>query len=179
MSAVTSPLRLALGAGLGRAEADPMVSTVTVPRELNPVPVIVTDSSTEAEAGVIVIDGFGVAKSVELPTIWPTVTDTICVPGLSDPPAVAAGTSTIAVNAPAASVRIPAVGIAFTPPIVRADAVVAGGKFEPVSVTVFPVEAEAGLTVTAPLGTDMLTILELLVVAVAPPTVSALSVTFT
>jgi len=72
-----SPLRLALGAGLGRAEAVPMSSVVTVPRELNPVPVIVIVSSTEAEAGVRAIVGFGVENSVELPVIVPIVTDTI------------------------------------------------------------------------------------------------------
>jgi hypothetical protein len=173
-----SPLREALGAGLGRAEAVPMVRVVTVPRELNPVPVTTIVSSTEAEFGVIVRLGLGVENSVELPTTSPTVTDTICVPGLSEPPAAAAGTSTITENAPSASVRMPAVGIALTPPIVIADAVVAGGKDEPVSVTVFPVEALAGVIVTAPLGIEKLIILELLVVAVAPPTVSALSVTF-
>jgi hypothetical protein len=72
-----SPLRLALGAGLGRAEADPMFSVVTVPRELKPVPVTVIVSSTAASAGVIVIVGLGVENSVELPTIEPTVADTI------------------------------------------------------------------------------------------------------
>jgi hypothetical protein len=76
-SAVISPLRLALGAGLGRAEAEPMFSVVTVPRELKPVPVIVIVSSTAASAGVIVMVGLGVENSVELPTIEPTVADTI------------------------------------------------------------------------------------------------------
>ena len=93
-SVVTSPLRLALGAGLGRAEADPMVSVDTVPRELNPVPTIVIVSSTAASAGVITIIGLGVEKSVELPVILPTVADMIWVPGASEPPVVAAGTST-------------------------------------------------------------------------------------
>jgi hypothetical protein len=59
------------------AEADPMFSVLTVPRELNPTPVIVIVSSTEAEEGVITIDGFGVEKTVELPVIVPTVTVTI------------------------------------------------------------------------------------------------------
>jgi len=59
------------------------------------------------------------------------------------------------------------------------DAVVDGGKAEPVIVTVFPVETLAGLTVITPLGTVTLTVFELLVVAVEPPTVSALSVTVT
>ena len=76
-SAETSPLRLALGAGLGRAEADPIVSVDTVPRELNPVPTIVIVSSTAASAGVITIVGLGVEKSVELPVILPTVADMI------------------------------------------------------------------------------------------------------
>jgi hypothetical protein len=75
--AVTSPLRLALGAGLGRAEADPMFSVDTVPRELNPVPVMVIVSSTAASAGLITIIGFGVEKSVELPVILPTVAEMI------------------------------------------------------------------------------------------------------
>ena len=72
-----SPLREALGAGLGRAEADPIFSTSTVPRELNPTPVITIVSSTEAEDGLIVIVGFGVENSVELPVIVPTVIVTI------------------------------------------------------------------------------------------------------
>jgi hypothetical protein len=172
-----SPLREALGAGLGRAEAVPMLRMVTVPRELNPVPVISIVSSTEAEAGLIVIVGFGVANSVELPMTLPTVTDTICVPGGSEPPAAAAGTSTRTVNPPSASVRIPPVGIALTPPIVIADAVVDGGKAVPTSVTVFPVEALTGLIVIPPLGITMLTILELLPVAPSP-TAAALSSTF-
>ena len=72
-----SPLREALGAGLGRAEADPMVRVVTVPRELNPTPETTIVSSTEASAGVIVIDGLGVENAVELPVIVPTVIVTI------------------------------------------------------------------------------------------------------
>jgi hypothetical protein len=77
ISEVISPFRVALGAGLGRADADPMVSTLTVPRELNPTPVTVIVSSTEAEDGEIVNVGLGVEKSVELPVIVPTVIDTI------------------------------------------------------------------------------------------------------
>jgi len=161
------------------AEADPMLRTVTVPRELNPEPVTVTVSSTAADAGLITILGFGVEKDVVLPVISPTLADTICVPGVSEPPAAAAGTSTNTVNPPSASVRIPAVGIAFAPPIVKADEVVPGGKFVPTIVTELPVEALEGVTVTAPLGTVTVTILELLVVAVVPPTVSALSIIFT
>jgi hypothetical protein len=81
------------------------------------------------------------------------------------------------VNPPEASVRIPPDGIASEEPIVNADAVVAGGNPVPVIVTVLPVEALEGVIVTVPFGTETLTVLELLVVAVAPPTVSALSVT--
>jgi hypothetical protein len=172
-----SPLRLALGAGLGRAEADPMFSVVTVPRELKPVPVIVIVSSTAASAGEIEILGLGVEKSVVLPTIEPTVADTICVPGDKDPPVVEAGTSMTCVKPPEASVRIPPDGIASEDPIVNADAVVAGGNPVPVIVTVLPVEALAGVIVTVPLGTVTLTVLVLLVVAPEPPTVAALSVT--
>jgi hypothetical protein len=172
-----SPLRVALGAGLGRAEADPIFSVVTVPRELNPVPVTVMVSSTAASAGVIVIAGLGVENSVELPVIEPTVADTICVPGDSEPPVVEAGTSITCVNPPAASVRIPPDGMASEDPIVNAEAVVAGGNPEPVMVTVLPVDALAGVTVTVPFGTVTLTVLELFVVAVEPPTVAALSVT--
>jgi hypothetical protein len=76
------------------AEADPMLNVVTVPRELNPVPVIVMISSTAASAGLIEIVGFGVENKVELPVITPTVASTICVPGDKDPPVVEAGTST-------------------------------------------------------------------------------------
>jgi hypothetical protein len=178
-SVVISPFRLALGAGLGMAEADPMLRTVTVPRELNPVPVTVIVSSTAADAGLILRDGFGVEKAVVLPVISPTLADTICVPGLSEPPAAAAGTSTNTVNPPSASVRIPAVGIAFAPPIVKAVEVDPGGKFVPTMVTILPVGALAGVTVIAPLGTLMLTILVLELSAVAPPIVPALSATFT
>jgi hypothetical protein len=71
-----------------------MFSVLTVPSELKPSPVIVMVSSTAASAGVIVIVGFGVEKSVELPVIAPTVVEMICVPGVNDPPVVAAGTST-------------------------------------------------------------------------------------
>jgi len=156
-----------------------MVSTLTVPRELNPTPETVIVSSTAAEAGLSVIDGFGVENSVELPVIVPIFTDTICVPGDSEPPVDAAGTSIIFVNAPLASEMMPPDGIASAPPIVMVDAVVDGGKAEPVIVTVFPVETLAGLTVITPLGTVTLTVFELLVVAVEPPTVSALSVTVT
>jgi hypothetical protein len=182
-----SPFRLALGAGLGRAEADPISSVVTVPRELNPEPVIVITSSTAASAGLIVIDGFGVENKVELPVITPTVVDTICVPGVKDPPVVEAGTSTTWVNPPSASVMIPALGIASAPPIVSADAVVPGGKPEPVTVTVLPVDALSGVTVTTPLGIDTLTTLELFAPgvcapfrseAVVTPIVVKLSVTF-
>jgi len=72
-----SPFLLALGAGLGRADAVPIFRVVTVPRELNPVPVIVTTSSIEAELGVIVTVGFGAEKEVDDPVIFPTVMVTI------------------------------------------------------------------------------------------------------
>jgi hypothetical protein len=72
-----SPLRAALGAGLGKADAEPIFSVVTVPSELNPVPVITTSSSTAAEDGVMVMLGFGVENSVVLPVICPTVADII------------------------------------------------------------------------------------------------------
>jgi len=63
--------------------------------------------------------------------------------------------------------------------MVKVEAVVFGGKFEPVRVIVLPVETDAGEAVTEPLGTDMLTVLVLFVVAVEPPMVAALSVTVT
>jgi len=75
--AVIVPLRLALGAGLGRAEAAPIFRVLTVPRELNPAPVITIVSSTAASAGVITIVGFGVEKEVELPVMLPTTVVTI------------------------------------------------------------------------------------------------------
>jgi hypothetical protein len=74
---VISPLLLALGAGLGRADAEPIFRVVTVPRELNPVPVIVTVSSIEAVLGEMVTTGFGAEKSVEDPVIAPTNISTI------------------------------------------------------------------------------------------------------
>jgi hypothetical protein len=154
-----------------------MFSVVTVPRELNPEPVIVIVSSTAASAGEITIDGLGVSKAVELPVIEPTVVDMICVPGVKDPPVVAAGTSITCVKPPEASVRIPPLGIASAPPIVNAEAVVAGGKPEPVIVTVLPVEALSGVTVTVPFGTVTLTVLLLLLDAVVSPTTLKLSVT--
>ena len=70
-------MRAALGAGLGKADAEPISSVVTVPSELNPVPVITTVSSTDAEDGLMVMDGFGVEKVVELPVICPIVADMI------------------------------------------------------------------------------------------------------
>jgi hypothetical protein len=67
--------------------------------------------------------------------------------------------------------------------MVKVEAVVFGGKFEPVSVIVFPVETDAGEAVTEPFGTEMLTVLVLLEVAVLLDalslTVAALSVTVT
>jgi hypothetical protein len=72
-----SPLLEALGAGLGRADAEPISRVVTVPRELNPVPVIVITSSTEAEDGVTVTVGFGVLNSVVVPVIFPTFANTM------------------------------------------------------------------------------------------------------
>jgi hypothetical protein len=63
--------------------------------------------------------------------------------------------------------------------MVNVDAVVFGGKLEPVKVIVLPVETDAGEAVTEPLGTDMLTVLVLLDVAVLPPMLAALSVTVT
>jgi len=163
ISVVIVPFRLALGAGLGMAEADPMSRVVTVARELNPTPVIVTVSSTDASAGEIVIDGLGVENKVELPVIAPTVVVTIWVPGVKDPPVGEAGTSTIAVYEPSISVMIPPVGIALAPPIFNIDAVVSGGKPVPVIVTELPVDALRGATVTIPFGIFMLTCLELLV----------------
>ena len=50
-------------------------------------------------------------------------------------------------NEPPASVRIPPTGIAVAAPIVKIDAVVLGGKFEPVNVMFVPVEAEVGTIV--------------------------------
>jgi hypothetical protein len=76
-SVVISPFLLALGAGLGRADAVPIFRVVTVPRELNPVPVIVTTSSIEAVPGLIVTVGFGAEKEVDDPVIFPTFMDTI------------------------------------------------------------------------------------------------------
>jgi len=166
---VIVPFRLALGAGLGMAEADPMSRVVTVARELNPTPVIVTVSSTAASAGVIVIDGLGVENKVELPVIAPTVAVMIWVPGVKDPPVVEAGTSTSTVYAPSISVMNPPDGIALAPPIFNIDAVVSGGKPVPETVTVLPVDALRGVTVTAPFGIDMLTCLVLLAVGVSPP----------
>jgi hypothetical protein len=166
---VTVPFRLALGAGLGMAEADPMSRVVTVARELNPIPVTVTVSSTDASAGEIVIVGLGVENKVELPVIAPTVVDMIWVPGVKDPPVVAAGTSTSCVYEPLISVMIPDVGIALAAPIVNADAVVSGGKPVPVIVTMLPVDALRGVTETAPFGIDMLTCLLLLVVGTLAP----------
>jgi hypothetical protein len=69
---VISPLLLALGAGLGRADAVPIFRVVTVPRELNPVPVIVIVSSIAADPGEMVTTGFGAEKSVVDPVIAPT-----------------------------------------------------------------------------------------------------------
>ena len=99
---------------------------------------------------------------------------------------VAAGTSTIASNEPLASVRIPPTGIAVAAPIVKIDAVVLGGKFEPVNVMFVPVEAEVGTIVIVPLGTEtvMLLVLSCAFRPVSPTKVwvymvAALSVTTT
>ena len=99
---------------------------------------------------------------------------------------VAAGTSMVASNEPLASVRIPPTGIAVAAPIVKIDAVVLGGKFEPVNVMFVPVEAEVGTIVIVPLGTETLMLLVLFSAfkPVAPTNVevymvSALSVTTT
>jgi hypothetical protein len=75
--AVIAPLLVARGAGLGRTLAVPMVRVVTVLRELNPSPVITITSSTEPEDGLMVIDGLGTLKKVEVPVVLPMVTVTI------------------------------------------------------------------------------------------------------
>ena len=75
---------------------------------------------------------------------------------------------------------MPPVGIALAPPTVSVEAVVAGGKLLPVSVTVDPVGAAVGLTVIVPLGTVTLTIFErfpLAAVEVSAVNTAALSVT--
>jgi len=75
---------------------------------------------------------------------------------------------------------MPPDGIALAPPIVRVDAVVAGGKLLPVNVTVVPVGASMGLTVIVPLGTVTLTVFVRLPVAsveVSAVNTAALSVT--
>jgi hypothetical protein len=146
------------------AEAEPTVRLETVPNELKPVPVITTVSSTEAELGVIVICGAGIANAVELPVIDPTVATTMAVPGESEPPVVAAGISVVTTNPPTASVRYPPEGIPLAPPKVRTDPVVLGGKLLPVTVTELPVEAAAGETVIVPVGIFKLAEAVLLVV---------------
>ena len=148
-----SPLRAALGAGLGRADALPMVSTVTVPRALKPVPVITMISSTTASAGTTVIEGLGMANAVVLPVIVPILTVTILVPGASEPPVEAAGTSVTTLKAPSPSVMKPPTGIPLAVPKLRVVPVVLGGNALPLTVTRVPVEAEAGSTVTVPEGT--------------------------
>jgi len=71
------PALEALGAGLGRADAEPIFRTVTVPRELNPVPVTVITSSTEAEDGLTLTVGLGALKLVVVPVIFPTFAKTM------------------------------------------------------------------------------------------------------
>lgn len=129
-------MRAALGAGLGRAEAEPIFRVDTVPSELKPVPVTVTVSSTDASAGVSTIVGDGTLNPVLLPEIVPTVAFTIVAPGESDPPAAAAGTSAATLNVPEASVVNPPDGSPLESPKFRTDPVVDGGKPEPVTVTV-------------------------------------------
>jgi len=160
MVAVMSPFRAALGAGLGRADAEPMVRAVTVPRELKPDPVTTTISSTAACAGVIVIEGLGTEKPVVLPVIVPIVAVTILVPGLNDPPVVAAGTSVTTEKAPVPSVMNPPEGTPLEEPKVRVDPVVFGGNPVPETVTALPVEAEAGVTDTVPAGTVRLAVVD-------------------
>jgi hypothetical protein len=167
ISAVISPLLLALGAGLGIADAVPIVRVETVPRELNPTPVTVTVSSTEAEAALKEMLGLGTENAVVVPVIDPIIAETIVVPGFNDPPVVFAGTSMIASNPPEASDVIPPAGIALAVPNVKVVADVLGGKPVPVKVTSCPVEAERGLAVTVPLGIFTETCLVLLA-ALAP-----------
>jgi hypothetical protein len=148
-----SPLRPAIGAGLGIAEAEPMDNVVAAANALKPVPSITMTSSGAASAGVMVMEAFGTAKLVVVPWIEPTFATTILLPGESDPPVLEAGTSVVKENAPSASAEKPPVGIALAPPKVRIDPVVLGGKPEPVTVTTLPVGASAGSTVTTPAAT--------------------------
>jgi hypothetical protein len=93
-------------------------------------------SSGAASLGVISIDGFGTENSVVVPVIEPMVAVTIRLPGANDPPFVAAGTSVVTENAPAASAENPPVGIPEAVPNVRTVPEVFGGKPLPVIVTV-------------------------------------------
>jgi hypothetical protein len=67
---------------------------------------------------------------------------------------------------------IPPDGIASADPIVKADAVVPGGKPEPVMVTVLPVDTLVGSIVTTPFGIVTLTTLELSAAGVCAPFLS-------
>jgi hypothetical protein len=130
-----------------------MSSTVTVPSALKPVPVIVIVSSTCAVEGSKVRTGCGMAKAVVLPVIVPTLTVTIVVPGDSDPPVEAAGISVSTLKAPVESVVNPPIGIPFALPKDMVEPVVFGGKATPLTVTIEPVDAAEGSTVTVPVGT--------------------------
>ena len=147
-----SPFLEALGAGLGITETSPMVKVLAVPKELKPDPVTTTVSSTAASPGASTIVGLGTAKAVVLPAIVPTVATTILVPGVRDPPPVAGGISVVSVKAPFASVTNPPTGRPLASAKVKAVPVVFGGNALPVITTILPVDAEAGVTVTVPVG---------------------------
>jgi hypothetical protein len=122
-------------------------------------------SSGDADDGSIVIEELGTSKAVVVPEMEPTVTTTIFAPGVSDPPVGAAGISVVAVNEPVLSVKKPPEGIPLEPPKVITTPVVLGGKLLPVTVTIVPVEAAAGSTVTVPAGTVSLACATLVPVA--------------
>ena len=145
-----SPLRLALGAGLGRALAEPIVSERKAASALNPVPLINTVSSTSATVGVIVNSAMGVAKLVVVPKVLPIIIVTCCISGANEPPVIAAGTSVTAAKLPSNDVVMPPDGIALEPPMVKVDAAVFGGNPEPVIVIIFPVDALVGVITIAP-----------------------------
>jgi hypothetical protein len=152
-----------------------MVSAVSAVRELKPVPVITTVSSGDAVAGSIVSEALGTSNAVVVPEMVPTVATTILEPGVRDPPVAAPGISVIVVKPPRASVKNPPWGIPLAPPKVKTTPVVFGGKLLPVTVTIPPVEAEAGSTTTVPAGTVSLASATLFAVA-SPFNALALSV---
>jgi len=144
-------------------------------KALKPPPVMVSASPGLPEVGETVMLGPGIVKDV-VPVMLDTVAVITSAPGVSEPPAAAAGTVMVTVKAPEVSVAGAGIGSALAVPKFSADRFVWLGKPVPETVTVVPVEPVFGDADTLPAVIDMLFVLVLFAVKPAVPPAPLLSV---